>query len=153
MKQIGVIGSGRADDETGNIAYAVGKEIGRKANLVCGGRGGVMREAARGCKETGGETIGIIPSNKKEDANEYIDHVIVTGLGVARNAIVVKSSDALISIKGGYGTLSEIAMSKKIGKEVVGIGSGFSELMTDKEHIKRAKNPKEAVKLAIESLG
>ncbi|PTD93452.1 TIGR00725 family protein [archaeon SCG-AAA382B04] len=152
MVQIGVIGSGRADSETKELAYRVGKLIGKRATLVCGGLGGVMEAASRGCSEVGGEVVGIIPSDRKEDANQYVDYVVVSGMGEARNVLVAKSSDALISIKGGYGTLSEIAISKKIGKKVIGLGSGFSEHLAKHKFIQKAQSPEQAIELVFESL-
>lgn len=152
MTKIGVIGSGEVCDETWRLAHEVGKEIGKKADLVCGGLGGVMEAASKGCKEADGDTIGIIPSNDKRDANDFIDHVVVTGLGEARNVLVVKSSDVLIAIEGGWGTLSEIAISKKCGKEVIGLGGGFSEQMFDLGFIERSCSPEEAVEMALNCL-
>jgi uncharacterized protein (TIGR00725 family) len=91
--------------------------------LICGGLGGVMEAACRGAKQTGGTTVGILPGDDRSAANPYVDIVIPTGLGEARNAIVVRSADALIAIGGAYGTLSEIAFALKAGKRVVGLGT------------------------------
>ncbi|MBW1839257.1 MAG: TIGR00725 family protein, partial [Deltaproteobacteria bacterium] len=105
--QIGVIGAGQCSSEIEKLAEEVGKEIARnKAVLVCGGLGGVMEASARGAKQEGGNTIGILPGVSFEDANPFIDIPIVTGLSHARNVLVVRSSHALIAIEGGYGTLS-----------------------------------------------
>jgi hypothetical protein len=105
------------------LAEEVGREVARKgAVLVCGGLGGVMTDAARGAKELGGVTIGILPGPKTTDANEFIDFPIATNMGLARNSIIVHTADVLIAIGGGYGTLSEIALALKIGKAVVALG-------------------------------
>jgi hypothetical protein len=91
--------------------------------LICGGLGGVMEAACRGVKEAGGLTVGILPGLDPSDANPYVDVVIATGLGEARNALVVNAADAVIAVGGGYGTLSEIGLALRAGKRVVGLGS------------------------------
>jgi uncharacterized protein (TIGR00725 family) len=95
----------------------------RGALVVCGGLGGVMEEACRGARAGGGTTIGILPGLSRSDANPFVDVAIPTGLGEARNALVVRAADAVIAIGGGYGTLSEIALALKAGKRVVGLGT------------------------------
>jgi uncharacterized protein (TIGR00725 family) len=105
-------------------AELVGRELGsRGVVLVCGGLGGVMEAACRGAKEAGGLTVGILPGLDRSDANPYVDVVIATGLGEARNALVVNAADALIAVGGGYGTLSEIGLALRAGKRVVGLGT------------------------------
>jgi uncharacterized protein (TIGR00725 family) len=91
--------------------------------VVCGGLGGVMEAACRGAKEGGGLTVGILPGTERAAANRFVDVAIPTGLGEARNALVVRAADALVAIGGGYGTLSEIALALKAGKRVVGLDS------------------------------
>lgn len=105
-------------------AYDTGAELGRRGHLlVCGGRGGVMREACRGAKSEGGTTIGILPGGERSEMNAFVDIPIVTGMGSARNAIVVRSADGVIAIGGRYGTLSEVAFALVWGKPVVSLGS------------------------------
>lgn len=105
-------------------AELVGRELGsRGVVLVCGGLGGVMEAACRGAKEAGGLTVGILPGLDRSDANPYVDVVIATGLGEARNALVVNAADAVIAVGGGYGTLSEIGLALRAGKRVVGLGT------------------------------
>jgi uncharacterized protein (TIGR00725 family) len=100
----------------------VGRALGeRGVALVCGGLGGVMEAACRGAKGAGGATIGILPGSDRAAANEFVDVAIPTGLGEARNALVVRAADAVIAVGGGYGTLSEIALALKAGKRVVGL--------------------------------
>jgi uncharacterized protein (TIGR00725 family) len=82
-----------------------------------------MEAACRGAKEAGGTTVGILPGGDRAAANAYVDVAVPTGLGEARNALVVRASDALVAVAGGYGTLSEIALALKAGKRVVGIGT------------------------------
>jgi len=151
--QIGVIGSGDCSPEVGRIAEEVGEGIaGAGAVLVCGGLGGVMEAAARGAKKAGGYTIGILPGFSREEANKYIDFSIVTGLSLARNVLVVRSSDALIAVEGRFGTLSEIAIALQSGVPVVGIGTWELKKRGKKiEEIKRAQTSEEAVRKAVEA--
>lgn len=123
---IGVVGAGEgtasAEDEA--AAFAVGRALADGgAVVVCGGLGGVMAAACRGAKQAGGTTIGILPGDARDDANEWVDVAIATGLGEARNVLVVRASDALVAVGGGYGTLSEIGFALKTGRPVVGVGT------------------------------
>ncbi len=141
---IGVIGASSCSAEIAKLAEAVGREIGKRgAVLICGGLGGVMEFAAKGAKEAGGITIGILPGTSKEEANCYIDIPIVTGLGHARNIIIAHSSDSLIAISGEHGTLSEIAIGLKLRKTVIGLNTW------DIEGVIRAKTAADAVEKAI----
>ncbi len=120
--RIGVMGPSFCSPEIYNLAREVGFHIGRQgAILICGGRSGVMEASARGAKEANGTTIGILPGESAAEANPYIDIPIVTGLGNARNAINVLTSQAIIAIDGSYGTLSEIALALKCNIPVVGM--------------------------------
>lgn len=149
MRRIGVIGSGQCSEEVLALAEQAGRAIAeRKAVLVCGGLGGVMEAAARGAKKAGGITVGIIPGTSGAEANPFIDIPIVTGIGIARNIIVVRSSEALIAIHGGYGTLSELAYALQLKVPVIGlhtweVGSEIIE----------ARDPEEAVQKAFDLLG
>lgn len=110
--QIGVIGGRDVSTEIIKIAESIGQLIAeRNAILICGGLGGVMEAACRGAKTVGGITVGILPVASKEEANPHVDIVIPTGMGVARNAVVIHSSDGVIAVDGSYGTLSEIAFA------------------------------------------
>ncbi len=148
MVQIGVIGAGQCSSRTSLLAEEVGKEIARAgAVLVCGGLGGVMEAAARGAQGEGGITVGILPGESFEDANPFIQIPVVTGLGHARNVLVVRSAQVLIAVKGGYGTLSEVALALKMGKPVIGL---YSWDVSKK--IIQVETPLEAVKKALRLL-
>lgn len=119
---IGVMGASSCSPEVYAEAYEVGRLIAQQgAILLCGGRTGVMEAAAKGAKEEGGLTVGILPGSNEIESppNSFIDVAIFTGMSDARNAINVRSSDALIALWGGFGTLSEIALALKIGKPVI----------------------------------
>ena len=131
------MGSGEDDSP---VAEAVGRELAaRGAVVVCGGLGGVMEAACRGAKDAGGHTVGILPGSDRAAANPFVDTAVPTGLGEARNALVVRAADALIAVGGGYGTLSEIALALKAGKRVVGLDSW------DIEGVVAVANPAAAV--------
>ncbi len=151
---IGVIGASRPDKHTYDIAEEVGKEIAKRgAAVLCGGLGGVMEAVCKGARSEGGLTIGIIPSDFRDDANKYVQIPIVTGMGIGRNVMLVKSADALIAVGGGFGTLSEIAHALNLGKTVVGLETWKLERAYDKPipGLADAGDPKEAVRLAMES--
>jgi uncharacterized protein (TIGR00725 family) len=119
---VAVIGPGEASPDELATAEAVGRLLGRRgAVLVCGGLGGVMEAACRGAREEGGTTVGILPGLDRTQANPHVEVAIATGLGEARNALVVRVADVLIAVGGAYGTLSEIALGLKAGKRVVGV--------------------------------
>jgi len=141
---IGVIGSSETTNQDYELAYSVGREIAKRSCiLVCGGLTGVMEAACRGAKSAGGTTVGILPGSSRSEANPYVDIPIVTGMSHARNVIVVRSSNAIISVSGSYGTLSEIAFAHTLGIPVVGLNTW--EVSTD---IKKALTPQEAVEMA-----
>lgn len=138
---VGVIGAGDCSDNTYETARRVGDEIGKRGwILVCGGLGGVMEGAARGCHEARGMTVGLLPGLEKASANPYIKIPIPTGLGEGRNLVLVRTADILISIAGGYGTLSEIALALKLNKPVIGL-----ETWKDIRGVHYASSPREAM--------
>ncbi len=140
-----VIGAGDAPAALCALAREVGREIAaRGAVLVNGGRGGVMRAAAQGASERGGTTIGILPGYDRAAANEFIEFVIATGMGEARNAIIVASSDAVIALAGEGGTLAEIGFAKKFGRPIVALDS-WPEI----PGLTRASTPAQAVETAL----
>ena len=120
---IGVVGSGDTEKSHDTLAMEVGSLIARHgAVMVCGGLSGIMEAASRGAAQAGGNIIGILPGSDKDEANPHITFPIPTGLGVARNVLIVKSADALVALPGGPGTLSEIALALNTGKPVVDLG-------------------------------
>lgn len=148
---IGVIGGQFCSEEESRIAFELGRLLAeRGAVIVCGGLGGVMEAACKGAREAGGTTIGILPGPFRSDANPYVDHAIATDMGQARNAIIVRTADAVVAVGGEYGTLSEIAMALKMGKKVVAISSW--EIATKgaaDEKIIRAAGPEEAAEAVL----
>ena len=104
-----------------------------------------MEAACRGAKEAGGLTVGLLPGSDRSAANPFVDVAVATGLGEARNALVVRAADAVIAVGGGYGTLSEIAFGLKAGRPVVGLGGWDIKGMT------AAASAEEAVTLALEA--
>jgi len=142
---IAVIGGRKADKNLKKEAEAVGRFIAEKGGiLVCGGMHGIMEAAAKGAKQVGGLTVGILPQDHKRDANPYIDIPIATGLGIGRNVVIARTADALIALGGEYGTLSEIAFGLQMGKPVVGIKSWEIRGITP------AKDAEEAVRTVLE---
>jgi uncharacterized protein (TIGR00725 family) len=140
--QVSVIGSGAEHDAR---AEEIGRLLAeRGCTLVCGGKGEVMAAAARGAKSAGGTTIGILPGETRADANEWIDHVVVTGIGHARNLAVAASGDAVIAVGGSYGTLAEIAFALRLGRRVVILEPGW-----EVDGALRAQTPAQAVELAL----
>lgn len=149
-KRISVIGAGICDNQLGKLAEDVGRKIAESGSiLICGGLGGVMEYAAKGAKSARGQTIGILPTYNPDDANSNIDIPIVTGLGHARNIIVVGSADAVIAVGGEFGTLSEIAFALKLGKPVIALQSWD---LKDKGNIQIVNTAEEAVQLALKSI-
>jgi uncharacterized protein (TIGR00725 family) len=121
---VGVIGGRRCSAEIAELAFQVGRDIAEQGwILVCGGMGGVMEQACRGARSRAGITLGILPGDARHGANPHLSCSVVTGLGEARNVLVVKSSQAIIAVGGSYGTLSEIALANAAGIPVVGLRS------------------------------
>jgi uncharacterized protein (TIGR00725 family) len=143
--QISVVGSG---SEHQTRAEEIGRLLAeRGCTVVTGGLGEVMAAAARGAKSAGGTTIGILPGESAAEANEWIDHVVVTGIGHARNLAVAASGDAVIAVGGSWGTLAEIAFARRLGRPVVVLSPGW-----ELEGVPCADEPEEAVALALAQL-
>jgi uncharacterized protein (TIGR00725 family) len=151
-KHIGVLGPNNTTSEQDELGQAIGADIAKAgAILFCGGLGGMMTAAAEGAKSEGGQTVGILPGSGKTDANEFIDIAIPTDLGAYRNAILVRSCDAVIAIHGEYGTLSEIAFALRLGVPVVGLNTWtVSKEGKPDPGIHVANSAEEAVKLALD---
>jgi uncharacterized protein (TIGR00725 family) len=146
--QIAVIGSGAEHESP---AEKVGRLLAeRGCTVVTGGLGEVMAAAARGAKSAGGTTIGILPGESPGQANEWIDHVVVTGIGHGRNLAVAASGDAVIAVGGSWGTLAELGFARVLGRRVVVLEPGWQ---VEGDGIERAGSPEEAVELALRDLG
>ncbi|MGQ9853406.1 MAG: TIGR00725 family protein [Candidatus Oleimicrobiaceae bacterium] len=144
--KIAVLGGAACTPEASKLAYEVGSLIAERGGvLICGGRGGVMEAACKGASDKGGLTIGILPGDLAEEANRFVHVALPTGLGEARNVIIVKSADAAIAVNGSYGTLSEIAFCLKLGVPVVGL-----QTWTIDPNIHQAQSAAEAVELAFQ---
>lgn len=153
---VAVIGDGDPSGPDAQRILEWAEEVGQLlakagATVVTGGMGGVMRAASRGAAGAGGQAIGILPGSDAGEANEYVTMAIPTGLGVARNLVVVTAADAVVAVGGRHGTLSEIGLALRQGREVVTLSSW----RIDSEHrmggprIHRARDPREAAALAL----
>ena len=144
-RQVAVIGSGA---EWEGAAEEVGRRLAeRGCTVVTGGLGEVMAAAHRGAKSAGGTTIAILPGEDGSAANEWADHVVVTGIGHARNLAVVASGDVVIAVGGKWGTLAEVAFASLLGRRVVALAGASAP-----EGIEIASTPAEAVELALRDL-
>jgi uncharacterized protein (TIGR00725 family) len=157
-RQVSVIGSGGCGEES--EAWRLAEEVGRRlaeagVKVVCGGRGGVMEAAARGAAGAGGEAIAVLPWVSAEDANPYCTQVVATGIGHARNLAVVASGEATIAVSGEWGTLSEIAHARNLGRTVVALRSwsvSGHDQMEGAPGIVAVETPEEAVSVALEAI-
>ncbi len=146
-KQISVIGSGGEWEEQ---AEQVGRLLAeRGCTVVTGGGAEVMAAAARGAKQAGGTTVGILPGESPDEANEWIDFYVATGTGHARNLAVAASGEAVIAVGGSWGTLSEIAFARRLGRPLVVLAGAVA---VEGEGLLRATTPEEAVELALSAL-
>ena len=143
---VAIIGAGKCSKKLRDMAAEAGKYVAEHGGVVvCGGMGGVMEGAARGAHEAGGVTIGVLPTTDRADANEFIQYVIPTGFGEARNAIVVRCADAVLAFPGKYGTLSEMAFALKAGKPLVSVSAWKLG-----DNIEQVDDPLEAAARAFE---
>lgn len=149
---IAVIGEHDASPEIAKLSEEVGVEIAKAgAVVVCGGLKGVMEHVCKGAKSMGGTTVGILPGSKREEANPYVDYPIITGIGYARNKLVVKTGHAVIAVGGSHGTLSEMAFALGYKIPVVGLKTWHfihhsGQMDQAVQHVTTAK---EAVDLAM----
>ncbi|MGH2399204.1 MAG: TIGR00725 family protein [bacterium] len=148
---IGVIGESRFSDPAHEaLADGVGRRIAAAGcALVCGGLGGVMEAACRGARAAGGMTIGILPGSDRMEANPFVDVAVATGMGQARNALIVLTADALIAIGGGFGTLSEIGLALRHGKPVIGLLTWDAARAGERVPIVVVQTPEQAVVEAL----
>jgi uncharacterized protein (TIGR00725 family) len=148
---IAVIGDSSCSSEEAKLAETIGELLAQRgATIVCGGLTGVMEAVCRGAKSKGGATVGILPGQDASTANPWVDIPVVTGIGEARNVVVVKSAQAVIAIGGSYGTLSEIAYALKSKIPVVGLNTwSLSRNGQEDNSIIRVQSAAEAVDKAI----
>jgi len=153
---VAVIGNG---DPRGPGAHRIlewAEEVGQLlarggATVITGGLGGVMRAASRGAMTAGGVTIGILPGADPAEANEFVTIPIATGLGVVRNLVVVTAADAVVAVGGRHGTLSEIGLALRMGRQVVTLSSWRveSDDRIGGPRVHRARDPREAAEMAL----
>jgi uncharacterized protein (TIGR00725 family) len=144
---IAVVGASKATDQDMADAEAVGRLLAQRgAYIVCGGRGGVMAAASKGCRAAGGTVIGMLPGDHRSDANEWVSVAIPTGLGELRNGLIVRTADAMIAVGGAYGTLSEVALGLQAGLKVFGLHTW------EIDGIVAVDSPEAAVSRALESV-
>ncbi len=150
--QIAVIGAGDPDKKTAELAKEVGRLIAERDGIVvCGGLGGVMEAVCRGAKSSGGLTVGLIPGSDSKQANEYVEVVIPTGFGEARNTLIIRSAEVVIALPGKSGTLSEIAFALIARKPVISLGDWKRDLPQEmSETLYEVQEAAEAVALAFE---
>jgi uncharacterized protein (TIGR00725 family) len=148
---VAVVGAGVSDPRTDTVAYELGRLLGdHGVTVVCGGLGGVMEAACRGAKDTGAITLGILPGADRQAANPFVDYAVATGMGEARNVLIVRTADAVIAVGGEFGTLSEIALALKLGKPVIGLSTWeLARAGRPVEAVVPAATPAEAVRLAL----
>jgi hypothetical protein len=146
--RVSVIGGSSASNEVDTLARDTGRLLAQRGHtVVCGGLGGVMRAACRGAKEADGTTIGVLPTDRRADANEYVDVAVATGLGHARNALVVMNGDAVVAIDGGGGTLSEVGFGLVYDRPVAGLRTH------DVPGVEPCETPEEAVNFVEDGVG
>jgi len=153
---VAVVGPGAPPARVADELEASASDVGRLlaeggAVLVCGGMGGVMAAAARGAHEAGGMTVGILPGTDHRSANPWIVVAVPTGLGEARNALVVRCAHSVVAVGGEYGTLSEIALALKLDTPVVGLGTWrmWRDDGTEDDGIAPVDTPGAAAELAL----
>jgi len=144
-KIVSVIGGHSCTKEVEQLAHNLGEKLAKVADvLACGGLSGTMKAVCSGFKTGGGVTIGIIPGYDKNDANDFVDIVIPTGMGLARNVLVVKSADVVVALPGQMGTLSEIAYCLQFGIPVISLNSweikGVIKVKTVEEAVDKVKS-------------
>lgn len=151
MYNIAVIGGSRADPKYEPLAMEVGERLAEAgAVVICGGMTGVMEWVSHGVSRKGGTVIGILPGFSATEGNRFLSYRIPTGMGYARNFLIIRASDAVIAIDGATGTLSEASFALTEGKSVAALGDiTIDHLKIDDGHFIRVKTPEEAVITAL----
>jgi uncharacterized protein (TIGR00725 family) len=148
--RVSVIGGSTADAATRDQAHDVGRLLADRGHrVVCGGRGGVMRAVCRGADEAGGEPIGVLPGDG-DGANDFVGTPIATGMGGARNPLVVLNGDAVIAVDGGAGTLSELGHALDLGRPVAGLDTHRVDGVAGIEHVDTPRAAVEYVERAVD---
>lgn len=152
LYNIAVIGGSTEHNETCNEAYEVGKLLALEGvTIVNGGGSGVMECVSRGVRENNGIVVGILPGTNPENGNKYLTVTLPTGIGFARNFLIIRSADAVIALRGSSGTLSEASFAITEGKSVVSLGNfAINNLKPNDGKLINASSPKEAVKLVMQ---
>jgi uncharacterized protein (TIGR00725 family) len=150
--RVAVIGGGRITET--DTEYETARTVGRlladrEHEVICGGRTGVMEAVCRGASEAGGHTIGILPGHDPDAANEYVETAIATGMGNARNVLVVLNSDAVIAIDGATGTLSELGHALDFDRPVAGVGTHDLSEFVGFEAVERAEEAVESIERRV----
>ncbi len=144
QRYVAVCGQSNPDRDLDEAAGEVGRLLAEAgAVVVCGGLGGVMEAVSRGAEAAGGTVIGILPGLERREANPHVTFALATGLGQARNAVIASTADSVIAIGRGWGTLSEIALARRLGRPVVAIGGW------QLDGVEAAGSPAEAVRIAL----
>ncbi len=152
---IGVAGASQPDASAMALAETLGRRLAEAgATVLCGGGGGVMTAVCRGAQAAGGTTVGLLPGGDRSSGNPHLTVALPTGLGEGRNLLLVRASDALIAVGGGFGTLSEIALALRTGVPVVGLATwGLTLAGRPVSPFPVAEAPEQAVQLALEAVG
>ena len=138
--RVSVIGGSSVSAAAYEQAVTVGRLLAeRDHTVVCGGLGGVMRGVCEGASGAGGRTVGILPGEDSAAANDHVEVPIVTGLGHARNALVVLNGDAVIAVDGAAGTLSELGYAGVYDRPAAGLATH------DVPGVEPVESPEEAV--------
>lgn len=143
-RYVAVCGASEATPSQLDAAREVGKLLARSGAVVInGGYGGVMGAASEGAAGEGGTVVGILPEVDREGANSYLTISLPTGMGQARNALIVTAAESVIAIGRGWGTLSEIALARRLGRSVFALDTW------DVQGLEKVDSPAEAVRRAL----
>jgi uncharacterized protein (TIGR00725 family) len=148
---IGVAAASAPDERVLRLAEELGRHLAEAgAVVVCGGGGGAMTAVCRGAAAAGGTTVGLLPGGRRAEGNDYLTVALPTGLGEGRNVLLVRASDALVAVGGGFGTLSEIALALRTGVPVVGLATWSLALEgAPVEAFPQVEDAAEAARLAV----
>jgi uncharacterized protein (TIGR00725 family) len=151
---IGVAGASQPDASLVALAERLGRQLARAGAIVlCGGGTGVMTAVCRGARAEGGTTVGLLPGTERSSGNPYLTVALPTGLDQGRNLLLVRASDALVAVGGGFGTLSEIALALRTGVPVVGLATwGLTLAGRPVAAFAVVETPEEAAQLALDAV-